>query len=67
MLYILALLPVLIFLFHLIQKQKKKAIEELKWMIEEYKVSLFAQEIKTAFPISVKRLEKKLQEIERMI
>jgi ATP-dependent helicase HrpA len=46
---------------------KKKALEELKWMIEEYKISLFAQEIKTAFPISVKRLEKKLQEIERMI
>ena len=36
-------------------------------MIEEYKVSVFAQEIKTAFPVSVKRLEKKIQEIERMI
>jgi ATP-dependent helicase HrpA len=36
-------------------------------MIEEYKVSLFAQELKTAFPISKKRLEKKRQEIERII
>ena len=47
--------------------KKKEAIEELGWMIEEYKVSVFAQEIKTAFPISAKRLEKKIQEIERMM
>ena len=46
---------------------KREAVEELRWMIEEYKVSVFAQEIKTAFPVSVKRLEKKIQEIERMI
>jgi len=46
---------------------KREAVEELRWMIEEYKVSVFAQEIKTAFPISVKRLEKKIQEIGRMI
>jgi ATP-dependent helicase HrpA len=47
--------------------KKREAIEELGWMIEEYKVSVFAQEIKTAFPISAKRLEKKIQEIERMM
>ncbi len=47
--------------------KKKEAIEELRWMIEEYKVSVFAQEIKTAFPVSAKRLEKKIQEIERMV
>jgi ATP-dependent helicase HrpA len=46
---------------------KKTAVEELKWMIEEYKVSVFAQEIKTAYPVSEKRLEKKIQDIERMI
>ena len=40
---------------------------QLGWMIEEYKVSVFAQEIKTAFPVSAKRLEKKIHEIERMI
>ncbi len=38
-------------------------IAEYRGMIEEFKVSLFAQELKTAFPISVKRLEKKWQEI----
>jgi ATP-dependent helicase HrpA len=46
---------------------KREALEELFWMIEEYKVSIFAQELKTAFPVSAKRLEKKLAQIVRMI
>jgi ATP-dependent helicase HrpA len=46
---------------------KRRAIEEFFWMIEEYKVSVFAQELKTAVPVSKKRLEKKLSEIKRMI
>lgn len=46
--------------------EKKKAIEELSQMLEEYKVSLFAQELKTAFPVSKKRLEEKIREIERI-
>jgi len=32
--------------------------EELRWMIEEFRVSLFAQELKTAVPVSAKRIEK---------
>ena len=36
-------------------------------MIEEYKLSLFAQEIKTAFPVSAKRLEEKWQELARRV
>ncbi|MDY6792709.1 MAG: ATP-dependent RNA helicase HrpA [Thermodesulfobacteriota bacterium] len=51
----------------LVSKEKKKAVEEYFWLIEEYKVSLFAQELKTAIPVSQKRLEKKLSEIERMV
>ena len=47
--------------------ERMKLIEEYRWMIEEYKVSLFAQELKTAFPVSRKRLETKRQEIERII
>ncbi len=47
--------------------EKRKALEELFWMVEEYKVSIFAQELKTALPVSKKRLEKKLAEINRMI
>jgi ATP-dependent helicase HrpA len=46
--------------------EKRQALEELFWMIEEYKVSVFAQELKTAQPVSPKRLEEKIREIERM-
>ena len=48
-------------------EEKRKTIEEMKWMIEEYKISLFAQELKTAFPVSRKRLEARFGEIERML
>ena len=47
--------------------EKRQAVEEFFWMIEEYKVSVFAQELKTAIPISAKRLEQKLSQIRRMI
>ncbi len=40
---------------------------ELRWMIEEFKVSVFAPEIKTAFPISAKRLTAKIKEIEESL
>jgi len=32
-------------------------LEEYRWMLEEYRVSLFAQELRTAFPVSSKRLD----------
>ena len=38
-------------------------LHEYRSMLEEFKISLFAQEMKTRFPISAKRLEKKWQEI----
>ena len=38
-------------------------LQEYRNMLEEYKISLFAQEMKTRFPVSAKRLEKKWQEI----
>ena len=50
-----------------VSDEKRRAIEEYFWMIEEYKVSVFAQELKTAIPISAKRLEQKLREIRRMV
>lgn len=46
--------------------EKRKALEEFRWMLEEYKISLFAQELKTAFPISPKRLHDRMQAIERI-
>ena len=45
---------------------KRAALEEFRWMLEEFKVSLFAPEVKTAFPISAKRLAGKLKDIERV-
>jgi ATP-dependent helicase HrpA len=38
-------------------------LAEYRLMLEEFKISLFAPEIKTQFPISAKRLEKKWQAI----
>lgn len=35
-------------------------LNELRWLIEEWRVSLFAQELKTAEPVSAKRLAKVL-------
>ncbi|MGD2271808.1 MAG: DUF3418 domain-containing protein, partial [Desulfobacterales bacterium] len=46
---------------------KRNAIEDFFWALEELKVSVFAQELKTAIPMSQKRLEKKLEEIRRMV
>jgi ATP-dependent helicase HrpA len=31
---------------------------ELRWMLEELRVALFAQELRTPAPVSVKRVEK---------
>jgi len=33
-------------------------LADYRWLIEELRVSLFAQELKTPFPVSVKRLDK---------
>ena len=38
-------------------------LEEFRWMVEEFKVSLFAQELGTAAPISAQRLDQQLQRI----
>ena len=43
--------------------QRKKGnenplLEDFRWLLEELRVSLFAQELKTPTPVSVKRLQK---------
>ncbi len=45
------------------QNEKKgeansQSLQDFRWMLEELRVSLFAQELKTIQPISIKRLEK---------
>ena len=51
-----------------VEKQKKLDKQSIdlmnfRWLIEELRVSLFAQELKTPFPISIKRLEKTWQDM----
>ena len=48
-------------------RDKREAIEELFWSIEEYKVSVFAQELKTPIKISPKKLRLTINDIERMV
>ena len=38
-------------------------LQDYRWLIEELRVSLFAQELKTPFPVSIKRLEKLWQDL----
>ena len=41
------------------------ALEQYRWMIEELRVSFFAQELRTPYPVSLQRLEKQWKEIKR--
>jgi ATP-dependent helicase HrpA len=41
------------------------ALEAFRWLVEELRVSLFAQELRTPFPVSYKRLEKAWAELIR--
>ena len=36
------------------------AVQKLRWMLEEFRVSLFAQTLKTTIPVSEKRIEKQI-------
>lgn len=42
-------------------KQRKKLIE-IRWSLEELRVSLWAQQLKTSYPISFKRIERAITE-----
>jgi ATP-dependent helicase HrpA len=45
---------------HAVSRQE---LEEFRWMVEEFKVSLFAQELGTALPVSPKRLDQYLERL----
>ncbi|MDY0133278.1 MAG: ATP-dependent RNA helicase HrpA [Desulforegulaceae bacterium] len=47
--------------------EKRKETELFFWDIEEFKISVFAQELKTRYPVSEKKLEKKFSDIAKMI
>ncbi len=46
--------------------ERRAKIEEFYWQIEEFKISIFAQELKTPVKISAKRLQALADEIRRM-
>ncbi|MEO6993271.1 MAG: DUF3418 domain-containing protein, partial [Lacunisphaera sp.] len=39
------------------------ALDDFRWLVEEFKVSLFAQELGTTEPVSVVRLQRALEEL----
>jgi ATP-dependent helicase HrpA len=49
----------------LVRKSGTTAPPQLRWMVEEFKVSLFSQELGTQYPISAARLDKFLDSHDR--
>jgi hypothetical protein len=41
---------------------ESEVFDDLRWSIEEYALSLYAQSLGTAFPVSAKRIEKKFKD-----
>ncbi|MCA1978021.1 MAG: ATP-dependent RNA helicase HrpA [Thiobacillus sp.] len=46
-------------------KRVSPELADFRWQLEELRISLFAQELKTPYPVSVKRLEKRWDELAR--
>ncbi len=46
-------------------RNSDEKLQEYRWMLEELRVSLFAQELKTPMPMSVKRLQKVWESLHR--
>lgn len=44
----------------------EQELHQLRWMLEEYRVSLFAQELKTVIPVSAKRLDELIRAIRKV-
>lgn len=47
--------------------EKRDAVQALLWMVEEFRVSVFAQELGTAQKVSPKRLYDKLEQVRGMV
>ncbi len=45
------------------QGRRDSRLEEIRWMLEELRVSLFAQQLGTAYPVSVKRIDARWREL----
>ncbi|WP_026416316.1 ATP-dependent RNA helicase HrpA [Actinomadura oligospora] len=45
-------------------RREDDAVTQIRWMLEEYRVSLFAQQLGTRFPVSDKRIRKAMAQIQ---
>lgn len=45
--------------------QDRDEVQQFRWLLEEYKVSVFAQELGTAQPVSPKRLQSLMEQIQK--
>ncbi len=45
--------------------REEAALEDFRWLLEELRVSLFAQELRTPFPVSFKRVERAWADLSR--
>jgi len=49
------------------REEARQMVDEFTRMVDEFKISIFAPELKTAMPVSVKRLEQKWHEIRQRL
>ena len=45
------------------QQRSDPRLEEIRWMLEELRISLFAQEVGTAYPVSTLRVQRRWEEL----
>ncbi|MBN2655654.1 MAG: ATP-dependent RNA helicase HrpA [Spirochaetales bacterium] len=50
-----------------VSAEKKEAVEEFDWLLQEFRVSVFAQQLKTKVKVSQKRLIDRIHEIREML
>jgi ATP-dependent helicase HrpA len=43
--------------------RRDSRLDEIRWMLEELRISFFAQQIRTAYPVSIKRIEGRWKEL----
>ena len=51
----------------LLSEDLAEAIDSFHWMLQEYRISLFAQQLKTLVPVSAKRLQKQWLDIDNQL
>jgi ATP-dependent helicase HrpA len=45
-------------------RAEEDRLAELRWMIEEFRVSVFAQQLGTAYPVSIRRIQAAMDDVE---